>query len=82
MTGAAMTAAELDSDGDGVMDRKDLCADTPQGVPVDSYGCISDADGDGVCDALDVCPGGDDKVDSDGDGTPNHCDACPDSATD
>ena len=38
-TGAAMTAAELDSDGDGVMDDKDQCPGTPAGTRVDAMGC-------------------------------------------
>ncbi len=32
-------AKELDSDGDGVPDSKDLCPDTPAGVKVDAKGC-------------------------------------------
>ena len=39
MTGAAMTAAELDSDGDGVFDDKDRCPGTPAGTRVDAVGC-------------------------------------------
>lgn len=31
----------LDSDGDGVTDTLDLCPDTPQGTPVNGYGCHS-----------------------------------------
>ena len=38
-TGAAMTAAEIDSDGDGVYDDKDRCPDTPVGTRVDAVGC-------------------------------------------
>lgn len=38
-TGAAMTAADLDSDGDGVTDDMDKCPDTPVGTRVDSVGC-------------------------------------------
>ncbi len=30
---------EMDSDGDGVMDSKDRCANTPAGARVDVYGC-------------------------------------------
>ena len=45
-----------DSDGDGVIDAKDLCPDTPAGVEVDEYGCPVDSDGDGVPDYLDKCP--------------------------
>ncbi len=45
-----------DSDGDGVIDSKDLCPDTPAGVEVDEHGCPLDSDGDGVPDYLDKCP--------------------------
>ena len=49
----------MDSDGDGVIDSKDLCPNTPEGESVDSDGCSSsqkDSDGDGVNDNLDACP--------------------------
>jgi OOP family OmpA-OmpF porin len=48
--------APMDSDGDGVVDSKDACPDTPRGVTVDSKGCPLDSDGDGVYDYLDKCP--------------------------
>ncbi len=68
---AAVVAApppESDSDGDGVVDSKDTCPDTPKGVTVNSSGCPLDSDGDGVYDYLDKCPEtpGDLKVDADG----------------
>lgn len=55
-----------DSDGDGVIDKNDKCADTPAGTEVDATGCpveeeeddtpsIVDTDGDGVADSLDQC---------------------------
>ena len=37
-----------DSDGDGVVDHKDLCQSTPEGVKVDNKGCAMDDDKDGV----------------------------------
>ncbi|HEU4716811.1 MAG TPA: outer membrane beta-barrel protein [Bacteroidia bacterium] len=46
-----------DSDGDGVADLSDKCADTPKGVKVDGDGCPVDSDGDGVADYLDKEPG-------------------------
>lgn len=46
-----------DEDGDGVIDSKDKCPNTPKGVKVDSNGCALDSDGDGVPDYLDKCPG-------------------------
>ncbi|HEY5748637.1 MAG TPA: OmpA family protein [Chryseolinea sp.] len=45
-----------DTDGDGVPDRKDKCADTPKAASVDSNGCPIDTDKDGVADYLDKCP--------------------------
>ena len=49
----------LDSDGDGVPDHSDNCADTPVGTLVTSDGCTdptSDIDQDGVPDLNDTCP--------------------------
>jgi len=44
-----------DTDGDGVMDSADVCADRPG--PVENRGCPdTDNDGDGVVDRLDNCP--------------------------
>lgn len=64
-TGAAMNAfvrevllSDLaDSDGDGVIDSKDECPNTPAGVKVDMVGCPLDSDRDGVPDYKDQCPG-------------------------
>jgi OOP family OmpA-OmpF porin len=47
----------IDSDGDGVSDDTDKCADSPAGAIVDEYGCPKDSDNDGVYDGLDRCPG-------------------------
>jgi OOP family OmpA-OmpF porin len=78
--------APLDSDGDGVIDRRDLCPNTPQGAKVDAQGCPLDSDGDGVFDGLDQCPDTPAGVkvdsrgcplDSDGDGIPDYKDSCP-----
>ena len=62
------TAAPKDSDGDGVVDDADRCADTPAGTQVDGPGCPlpepepaaapappADSDGDGVVDTADRC---------------------------
>ncbi len=77
---------EFDTDGDGVVDSKDMCDDTPAGVKVDEFGCPVDLDRDGVADYLDECPGTPsgapvDKqgcpLDSDGDGVPDYTDLCP-----
>ncbi|PCI99653.1 MAG: hypothetical protein COB15_04100 [Flavobacteriales bacterium] len=42
-----------DTDGDGVLDHKDLCQGTPEGVKVDNKGCALDGDKDGVPDYKD-----------------------------
>jgi len=49
----------LDSDGDGVPDHSDNCANTPAGTIVTPDGCTdptSDIDLDGVPDLNDICP--------------------------
>lgn len=46
----------IDTDRDGVFDRKDKCPDTPMGAIVNKQGCPSDTDGDTVPDGLDRCP--------------------------
>lgn len=78
---------EFDTDGDGVVDSKDMCANTPAGIKVDEFGCPFDADKDGIPDYLDECPGTpqgapvDKKgcpLDSDKDGIPDYTDLCPD----
>jgi OOP family OmpA-OmpF porin len=52
---------ERDSDGDGVPDRRDRCANTPFGQAADANGCTivatdeRDSDGDGVPDRRDRC---------------------------
>jgi OmpA-OmpF porin, OOP family len=75
-----------DTDGDGVLDRKDKCPNTPKGVQVYSDGCPIDLDQDGVPDYLDKCPNTPPgspvnaegcPFDSDGDGVPDHLDQCP-----
>lgn len=77
---------EFDTDGDGVVDSKDMCPDTPAGIKVDEAGCPIDTDKDGVPDYLDECPGTptgapvDKKgcpIDSDKDGVPDYTDLCP-----
>jgi hypothetical protein len=42
-----------DSDGDGIIDNKDMCQNTPDGVEVDNKGCALDGDEDGVPDYMD-----------------------------
>ncbi|HSH76480.1 MAG TPA: OmpA family protein, partial [Longimicrobiales bacterium] len=79
------TGRTRDTDGDGVRDRMDLCADTPPPVRVDSSGCRLDGDRDGVFDEDDRCtatPTGvrvdssGCRVDTDGDGIFDEDDRC------
>jgi OOP family OmpA-OmpF porin len=76
----------IDSDGDGVLDDKDECPNTPKGVQVDKVGCPLDTDGDGIPDYEDKCPDTPKGVkvdevgcplDTDGDGVPDYKDECP-----
>lgn len=53
---AAAVATVIDSDGDGVADTLDKCAETPAGMTVDADGCPLDTDKDGVPDSWDKCP--------------------------
>ena len=75
-----------DTDNDGVIDRLDLCPNTPANVAVTATGCPVDSDSDGVPDYLDKCPdtpanvavtASGCPVDSDGDGVPDYLDKCP-----
>ncbi|MGH7726632.1 MAG: OmpA family protein [Candidatus Eiseniibacteriota bacterium] len=79
-------AGTVDTDADGVTDKKDQCPNTPAGCVVDANGCPIDSDGDGVCDGVDVCPNTPSGVtvdpkgcpnDSDGDGVADGPDTCP-----
>jgi outer membrane protein OmpA-like peptidoglycan-associated protein len=76
-----------DSDGDGVLNNRDRCANTPAGAQVNELGCPTDSDGDGVADGIDRCantPVGAivDALgctrDSDGDNIADGIDKCPD----
>jgi OOP family OmpA-OmpF porin len=75
-----------DDDGDGVLNSRDACPDTPAGQIVGTNGCPLDTDEDGVIDSLDQCPYTvqgvrvDDngcEFDSDGDNVVDRRDACP-----
>jgi len=83
---APVAVAALDSDGDGIIDSRDKCPNTPKGVAVNSDGCCLDDDNDGVPNYKDKCPNTpagapvDEKgccLDSDGDGVPDYKDKCP-----
>ncbi|MCB0754038.1 MAG: hypothetical protein KDB98_00485 [Flavobacteriales bacterium] len=50
------TLEQEDRDGDGVLDLKDFCANTPAGIEVDKNGCPLDKDEDGIADYKDVDP--------------------------
>jgi outer membrane protein OmpA-like peptidoglycan-associated protein len=76
-----------DSDGDGILENRDRCPDTPPGAQVDGTGCPSDSDADGVPDGVDRCantaPGASVNAsgctqDSDGDNIADGLDRCPD----
>lgn len=80
-----------DADGDGIVNSKDQCPSTPEGVVVDSKGCAKDSDKDGVIDSKDKCPataagahvdsnGCVITKDSDKDGVADANDDCPDTA--
>ncbi|OUJ74763.1 thrombospondin type 3 repeat-containing protein [Hymenobacter crusticola] len=84
MAGLAFSLGKVkDEDHDGVPDRKDKCAGTPQGVAVNSNGCPLDGDGDGVPDYQDKCPTEKGLAtlegcpDRDGDGITDSEDKCP-----
>ena len=76
-----------DADNDGVVDRNDICANTPASVSVDENGCPLDKDKDGVADYLDTCPdvAGIASMsgcpDSDMDGVTNLNDKCPNTSS-
>ncbi|MEN9790464.1 MAG: hypothetical protein RLZZ63_122 [Gemmatimonadota bacterium] len=83
---AVADGCPTDSDGDGVLDAKDRCPDTPAGATVNASGCPIDTDGDGVFDLVDACPNSPPGVpvdakgcplDTDGDGVIDARDACP-----
>lgn len=76
----------IDTDGDGVGDKKDRCPDSPAGREVNQFGCPLDGDNDGVVDHMDQCKNTPANIkvdvqgcalDSDGDGVPNYKDECP-----
>ncbi len=81
--------APKDSDMDGVVDKSDLCPNTPAGDAVDANGCSlpKDSDGDGVTNDKDKCPNtpAGTKVDATGcpfgdadkDGVTDNMDKCP-----
>lgn len=78
---------DRDRDGDGVVDRRDRCPDTPVRAVTDVRGCPADSDGDGVLNGLDACPNSPagtltDRagcpLDADGDGVHDGTDQCPD----
>jgi OOP family OmpA-OmpF porin len=46
-----------DSDGDGIIDGRDACPNSPQGIPVNVAGCPQDIDQDGVTNDRDQCTG-------------------------
>lgn len=78
--------ARIDTDKDGIADLNDKCPNTPEGVLVDSVGCMLDFDMDGVPDNKDKCPNTPEGIsvdstgcpmDFDKDGVPDNMDKCP-----
>lgn len=74
----------IDTDGDGVGDKKDKCANTPVGDLVNpTTGCSIDTDKDGIADNKDACPTVAGVAnfkgcpDTDNDGIQDSEDACP-----
>lgn len=71
-----------DRDGDGILDKDDLCPDVPG---LKEYKGCPDTDGDGLFDAIDDCPktfgpkenNGCPYPDTDGDGLLDNSDDCP-----
>ncbi|QJR81371.1 OmpA family protein [Alteromonas pelagimontana] len=85
---SSSSSVSQDSDGDGVIDARDQCANTPAGMTVDANGCNNDTDGDGVMNSVDQCPdtpagtqvnaqGCPVTKDSDSDGVNDEKDMCP-----
>ena len=69
--------ANVDSDGDGVVDDLDACPnEDASGYDANGDGCIDDTDGDGVGDDVDPCSGFPND-DTDGDGVCDANDVCP-----
>ena len=83
VTASKFTVRE-DNDRDGIKNRKDKCAETPEGVAVDAQGCPLDTDKDGVVDYLDKCPDTPGSADMNGcqdkdkDGVADNDDICAD----
>ena len=82
-----------DKDKDGIIDKLDMCPNTPLNVSVDATGCPLDSDGDGIADYTDECPdtpsaayGLIDSVgcplDSDNDSVYDYIDQCPNTPAD
>ncbi len=78
--GIALRLGAKDSDGDGIVDKKDACPQTPG---LEKFNGCPDSDGDGIPDKDDNCPklAGDAAhggcPDSDGDGVIDPNDKCP-----
>ncbi len=81
--GIALRVGAKDTDGDGVVDKKDECPDTPG---LKEFNGCPDSDGDGIIDKNDDCPqeAGLAKYngcpDKDGDGIIDSKDSCPEVA--
>lgn len=81
-----LIGGKADDDGDGILNKHDICPNTPVGILVDEYGCPLDTDKDGIPDYVDECPDSKPGIpvndngcmaDGDGDGIPDNLDKCP-----
>jgi len=59
-----------DDDKDGVLNSKDTCLDTLEGIAVDEKGCDADTDKDGILNANDICQNTPANTDVNSDGCP------------
>ena len=76
-TGGLDDSATTDTDGDGVTDNIDVCADTPAGIVADAVGCPDQGSGFIPDDQLTQIGQPPTIEDSDADGILDNYDACP-----
>jgi outer membrane protein OmpA-like peptidoglycan-associated protein len=83
VAGVKFTWGAKDTDGDGIVDARDECPETPG---LEEFNGCPDSDGDGIRDSEDDCPNAAGPVenngcpDSDGDGILDKDDDCPETA--
>ena len=78
--GLSIRFGGVDTDGDGIQDKKDACPDVPG---LEEFNGCPDTDGDGIQDSEDACPDAAGLAefkgcpDTDGDGVSDNNDRCP-----